>query len=92
MSQVHVWSLDREGSLEHFPVDLLFLAQDIASTIGKGQRPLAKEFPKREGVMANRWEISPAAEDAGLIQRNFDPETGEWYLVLTEKGRALIDA
>jgi hypothetical protein len=92
MMQVHAWGLDREGSLEHFPVDLLFLVQDVASTTREGRRALAEDFPRRDGVMANRWEVTAAAEDAGLIQRNYDPDSSEWYLVVTEKGEGLIRA
>ncbi len=93
MSQVHVWGLEREGSFEHFPVDFLFLVQDIAEAAQQGTRPPARDYPKREGVLAgDPWQIVGSAESAGLIQKNFDLESGEWYLVVTGKGQALLDA
>lgn len=93
MSQVHVWGLEREGSFEHFPVDFLFLVQDVASAVQQGTRARAQDYPKREGVLgANAWEVIESAETAGLIQKNFDLESGGWYLAVTEKGQALLDA
>lgn len=92
MMQVHVWGLEREGSLEHFPVDVLFLVQDLATAAQGGTRPLQQDFPKRQGVMANPWDVLEAAEHSGLIQKNYDPDNSEWYLVLTHKGGALLSA
>jgi hypothetical protein len=92
MSQVHVWGLEREGSLEHFPVDLLFLVEDVRSEVDQRGRALAKDFPKREGVMSPPSRVTQEAEKSGLIQKNYDPAANEWYFVLTGKGLALLNA
>jgi hypothetical protein len=92
MMQVHVWGLEREGSLEHFPVDVLFLAQDIASTIEHGKRPLLHDFPKRQGVMAYGSDVLEAAERLGIAYKNYDPDNGDWYLALTDKAEAFLRA
>jgi hypothetical protein len=92
MSQVHVWGLKREGSLEHFPVDLLFLVQDVRSAIDETGRALAGDFPRRDGVIADKWRVRQSAEDSGLVEKNYDPVSGEWYLSLTDKARAFLQA
>lgn len=92
MMQVHAWGLEREGSLEHMPVDVLFLVQDIHSCTAKGERALAHDFPRRQGVFANAYDVIPAAEKFGVVQQHHDPEEGRWYLVLTQKGQALLKA
>jgi len=92
MSQVHVWGLEREGSLEHFPVDVLFLVQDVRDVLAQGRRALASEFPKREGVMANGSAVLLTAERDGLVWKNYDPDSGDWYVVLTQKGDSFVRA
>ena len=92
MMQVHVWGLEREGSLEHLVVDVLFLAQDVNDTRRNGERAMLHDFPKRGGVLAEPHMVIPAAEEAGVVERNYDPDSGEWYLSLSAKGVRLVEA
>ena len=92
MSQVHIWGLEREGSLEHIPVDVLLIAQDVEADINQNGRALASDFPKRQGVIHPPYRALAEAEKSGIVQRNYDPGSSDWHLVLTEKGRGFLRA
>ena len=90
MMQVHVWGLERAGLLEHIPVDVLLLAQDVEKANRSGGRAHLADFPKRLGVFAETGMVIPAAEEAGVINKNYDPDNGDWYVSLTGKGSRLL--
>ena len=72
--------------MEQFPVDVLFLAQDVQAETMSGRRAMLSDFPKREGAFADKNAIIPAAEKAGIVDKRYDPDSGEWYIALTDKG------
>lgn len=93
MNHVQVWGLDREGSYHRIQSDVIQLLERIKAFEDGGKRALTAEVIQGEsGLGLPMHTVQEMAETIGLLLTNLDLDKSEWYVELTDKGRALLQA